>query len=143
MRNRIISSLFHSTHTVKLYSIDDLRKILSRERARSDRNNHEFSMIVFQLESIKLQKMLVTDFCRFLASRLRSTDEIGWFAQNQIGVVLPYTAAADASALANDIHAQLQYRNFILKIQIFAYPTVWPFKKTTHDLSKMGQRRER
>ena len=139
MRNKIFDTLFISDNTVTFYSIDDLRKILARERARSDRNNHEFSMIVFQLESTKQFKKRLKNFCHFLGDRLRSIDELGWFDENQIGVILPYTAAADAAALASEIHAHKIFDGLIQKIQVFAYPTVWPFKRDETNLVQMDQ----
>ncbi|KAA3620032.1 MAG: hypothetical protein DWQ05_04710 [Calditrichaeota bacterium] len=129
MRNRIRNALFKSNNPIKLYSVDELRSILTRERARSDRNNHEFSVLVFELGKYNKDKTFLVDFCHFLASRLRSIDETGWFADNKIGIILPYTIAEDAAKLAEDIRNSIEHASAISDIQIFTYPSVWPFKK--------------
>jgi lipopolysaccharide/colanic/teichoic acid biosynthesis glycosyltransferase len=40
---------------------------------------------------------------KILGSRLRSTDEVGWFDDQQVGVVLPATPAAGAWKVADDV----------------------------------------
>ena len=106
-----------------------MHNVLLRERSRADRNNHEFSFIVFDIGEKKQDKIFITHLSQFLNSRLRSIDEKGWFDKNQIGIVLPYTSAINAMKVAEDLCKNFQADGSIQLSKIFTYPSVWPYKK--------------
>jgi len=60
--------------------------ILMRERERSDRNSHSFSMVVFDVSGLKGGEF--RDLAEALMARRRRTDFIGWFDAGHLGVIL-------------------------------------------------------
>jgi len=80
-------------------SVEEFSAILDRERARVHRNEHEFSLMVFDVATTDRARNLE----RELGRRLRSTDEVGWLDRQHIGVVLPDTPAEGAWKLANGV----------------------------------------
>ncbi|HEY2881898.1 MAG TPA: sugar transferase [Pirellulales bacterium] len=81
----------------------DFRKLLIRERARSDRSGDRFSLIVFApadgLEAHHLHVQLE----EILSRRLRVTDQAGWLDAQRLGVALPATSPRGAWHLAEDV----------------------------------------
>jgi len=75
---------------VGVRSREEFRKALARERAGSDRNEHGFSLLVFD-GGFAGNTAGVREFARVLTRRIRQNDEIGWFDQQRLGVRLPYT----------------------------------------------------
>lgn len=138
MRNIFKSRLLHkdSFHDSnkfdgidRLLSIEDMEKAVLREKARSDRQNHEFSMIVVDIEELNHGGDLINRLLSFLDTRLRSIDEIGWYDRYHIGIILPYTSKANAIHVVEEITATLQIENSDKLLKILSYPSIWPFKK--------------
>lgn len=124
---KIIGSL-NSNSTPRFYSTEQLETVLRRERMRADRNHHDFSMIVFDFGERPISDGKIKKLHEYLKSGLRAIDEIGWFTENQIGIVLPYTKAENASILASKLKIQIEKIAAIQAVHIYAYPSVWPFK---------------
>ncbi len=109
----------------KFFSIDKFQKKLIRERERADRNGHEFSSIIIDIGKKKHDKTFIAYLYQFLESRLRSIDEIGWYAENKIGILFPYTSAENAMKVAERICKNRK----IERTRIVSYPSLWPYKK--------------
>jgi hypothetical protein len=86
----------------RIYSAEEFRTILGRERARANRNGHGFSLISFDVgspDTTSARRLL-----HMLTYRVRSTDEVGWLDRRCVGVILPYTLPAGAWKLADDLY---------------------------------------
>ena len=118
-----------SNYFVKLYTIDEMRNIIMRERARTDRSGHEFSVITFDIGNYVNNESFHDDCCHFLETRLRSIDETGWFTDGHIGIVLSYTPAKKAAKLAERFQEIMRYKSYTITVEVFAYPSIWPYKK--------------
>ena len=103
-------------------SREEFRKALARERAGSDRNGHGFSLLVFD-GGLVSNPAAVREFARVFTRRIRQIDEIGWFDQQRLGVLLPYTSASGAKALALDLCRQIGPS--APSCTIYTYPTQW------------------
>jgi len=101
----------------------EMREIIGRERSRSDRTGHEFSLVVFRIAykgaTLSLQERLVL----ILEQRVRSTDEIGWFDQKSVCVILPHTPAPGALVFANQVRSALQQTATVPKTTVYTYPS--------------------
>src|SRR4051812_19021200 len=87
----------------QLLSVRQFKRLLARERARSNRSGDRFSLLVFTpSESSDVHETHVR-LAKALHRRLRSTDEAGWFDRNRIAVVLPATPPRGAWRLADDV----------------------------------------
>ena len=86
----------------RICSAEEFRTILGRERSRSNRNGHGFSLIAFDVgspDTASARRLL-----HMLTRRVRSTDEVGWLDRRCVGVILPYTLPAGAWKLADDLY---------------------------------------
>ena len=113
----------------KIHPEEEFRRIIDRERARADRTDHQFSLIVFDLgftngnqnkNGLLLQKII---------SRMRRIDEIGWYDPRRIGIILPYTAERGAQRFAESL---CQLSDPSLANCIFNVYT-YDFDRTSHD----------
>jgi lipopolysaccharide/colanic/teichoic acid biosynthesis glycosyltransferase len=90
-----------------LLSAEVFRRLLARERARTDRNHDPFSLLTFAARSRGDETRLFAVLTEVFGDRLRNTDESGWLDDHRIGVVLPSTPAGGAWKLAEDLLAML------------------------------------
>ena len=106
--SRIIRSLKRDRRSPEgaldeLHSVDQLRNILDRERARADRSGIGFALLKFTPREEETAQETLLCLAKILKRRLRCTDETGWLGELQMGVVLPCTPAAGARNVADDI----------------------------------------
>ena len=80
---------------------EEFRAIINRERARTNRNGHVFSLVVF--DPLDEDNVCTRRLAEVLSHRVRTTDEIGWFDERRIGVVLPYTPSDAARKVPDDV----------------------------------------
>jgi len=106
-------------------SVGQLRAIIERERARADRNGHQFSVVLLSSDNPEPDNAQLKYVAQVFAKRIRLTDEAGWFDYKRLGVVLPYTSAASARRLADDICEAIATRISSPKYNIYTYPSNW------------------
>jgi len=104
----------------RIYSAEEFRMILNRERARVNRNGHIFSLIVFDVEG--LDTTFASRLAHVLARRIRSTDEVGWLDGRRVGIALPYTLQAGAGKLADDLSQLIATETSPPAYTIYTYP---------------------
>ena len=107
-----------------VYSEKEFHKILARERCRSTRSGCPFSVACFQLNKGNGQTS-ANPFIAHLKGMIRSTDEMGWFDANSIGVLLYNTAREGASYFAKKVKAAAVSQNSLAKCSIYTYPSEW------------------
>ena len=86
-----------------IHSEEEFRSIIERERARADRTDHQFSLIVLDLVYPDENHHTTHHMLQKIFRRVRTIDEIGWYDQNRIGVILPYTSAQGAQKFAESL----------------------------------------
>jgi lipopolysaccharide/colanic/teichoic acid biosynthesis glycosyltransferase/GGDEF domain-containing protein len=106
-----------------VHSARQFRAILERERARADRNGHQFSMIIFETGNPNQDSPQVQRLAQTLVKRIRSSDEAGWFDGHRIAVVLPETSADGAWRLADDVCQAITAKSSPPKCAIYTYPS--------------------
>ena len=119
-----------------LYSTEEFRAILERERARANRNGHEFSLVVFDVSDGKGDSTCAQRIADGLKGRLRATDELGWFDNLRLGVVLPYTAPEGAWKVAEDCCQRIATGAWCPTYTVYAYPSRWMAGGDGHDLKR-------
>ena len=82
---------------------EQLRAVLARERARSNRSGDPLSLVTFAPRCPEAERSTPALVVKILRSRLRTTDDLGWLDDRHIGVVLPSTPAAGAWKVADDV----------------------------------------
>jgi len=106
-----------------LRSAEEFRGILNRERARVNRNGHEFSLVVFDLGNVNHNSAYTRHLVHVLSQRVRATDEIGWFDKGRIGVALPYTAPKGALKVGEDVCQAISTRAMCPRYTVYTYPS--------------------
>lgn len=102
-------------------SIERFRDVIARERAIADRGSYDFSIVVFEPGDALAQDAYADGLSTGLATRVRSTDTIGWFSEGVIGVLLPHTSADGAWKLAEDVQKILQ-PTLPTTVLVYTYP---------------------
>lgn len=76
-----------------------------RERARSDRAGRSFAVVVIDLRAVPVQRMKrVPELTRSL---VRETDDVGWFDQGSVGILLPEADRAHAEVVGAKLREAL------------------------------------
>jgi len=111
-----------STAGMPVLPREEFRAIIRHECARCDRNSHEFSLILLDLDRFNGNgKRHSNQFIRNTIRRMRTTDEIGWFDHNRIGIFLPETSNEGAKSFIKEITKENSFK-------IYTYPSSLPFK---------------
>ncbi len=106
----------------RIYSHKEFRTVLEKERARSDRTGHEFSVLFFETGK---SKPLTRYFISVLSKRIRCYDGIGWVDQKYLAVLLPETSAGGAEKMAENICRTIIPKKLQPRCTVFTYPTNW------------------
>ena len=118
-----------------VHSVEQFRMILERERARADRNEHQFSIVVFDAVGTEANSAEAQYLVHVLRKRIRFTDQLGWFDNRRIAILLPETPAEGARTLAADV-CQIPTASISPpKYTIHTYPS----KKSTSDKGHLKQ----
>lgn len=89
--------------TGRLRSARQLEATIRLEQARVDRHQHAFSLVLFETAKLETNGTGVQSLVDSLLDRIRSTDEIGWFDDHRLGVLLPYTSRDGAQKFVDDV----------------------------------------
>lgn len=105
-------------------SPDTFRQIIEKERLRADRNDHQYSLVVVILDpaAVKGNGINIRKSIHLIRERIRNVDEIGWYAEGQVGIILPYTSPAGARKLAMEICSLLEPWVGATECEVYAYP---------------------
>jgi len=106
-----------------VHSVEQFSAILERERARADRNEHQFSVVVFETVGAKAHSAEAQHLVHVLTKRIRFTDQLGWFDSHRIAVLLPETPAAGAWKLADDTCTALGTDGRFPECNVYTYPS--------------------
>ena len=108
-------------------SAKEFRENINRECERADRYNQRYSLALFEVGTQNENSVEVRRLVRTLYSRFRNIDDLGWYSNQQIGVILPYTPAEGAWTLAEDVCALISSILEPPPFTIYTYPSEkWP-----------------
>jgi len=103
-----------------------LRRILERERARTDRTGMVFSLVVIDPDADgPAGSRDLESLWDILRRRIRATDVVGMFGERSLGIVLPATPAEGAWKFAGDVRSRLSNGGRELPCTVYSYPTSW------------------
>jgi lipopolysaccharide/colanic/teichoic acid biosynthesis glycosyltransferase len=108
-------------HKLKnLHNRRNIDAILHRECARSERNGHEFSLVVLGLADNGSPRQ-IKRLARHLCQRARATDEIGWFDARRLCVVLPDTNEEGAVSFVRHVTEVANYSGLSPVCNVLCY----------------------
>ena|SRR3989339_110739 len=110
----------------EIYPENKFHSIIKCECSRSDRLNKPFSLIVFRIVD---NAELIT-LTKFLSNRIRMSDQIGWFDNLEIGLLLPETSYDGAVKLSEEIKSNMESIFKPIFCRVYFYPSLeWEFDK--------------
>lgn len=112
----------HRRGAFGIYSVDAFQGIIERERARSDRNSHGFSLAVFSTQKNSRQTERLDKLVRVLVARARFTDEVGWLGYDTVGVLLTETQAEGAQIFSDRVRWALSNPGPAPECHVYEYP---------------------
>ncbi len=80
------------------------QQAIAKERYRSDRSDHKYSLLIISLAIKSEEDERIGRAIATIRKRIRAIDEIGWYEENQLGIILPYTSMTGAELLAGEIY---------------------------------------
>lgn len=123
--NKMLSSFGgnRSNPLERIHGFEPFQAILHQQMCRSDRNGKNLAMVVFTLPpepdlSESLDRLLA-----LLESRTRCFDEIGWYEDQGLGIVLPDTSEEGAGKLAKEIVTRME-TDFSISMRFALYTFV-------------------
>ena len=99
----------------------EFKQLIEKERCRADRNDHHYSMLVFILNPEEVKKHQLVKSLERIRRRLRNIDEIGWYEEKKLGIILPYTSKEGAEKLAEDICEMIEPRTCCSGCEVYTY----------------------
>ncbi len=121
-----------------IHSKNELARALERERARSDRNSHEFSIIAYDVESFEKDRIDINKIADNIQQRIRCYDELGWLDDSRLAVILPHTSSIQAEMLAQKLADDAFPQGLKIGYSILTYPTHWGKKENPSDLTEQS-----
>jgi hypothetical protein len=135
-----MKNAMEKTKNRPIHSIQDFQEIIKKERSRSDRNNHGFSLIIFRDASLSGDSTALSQCLGILMSRTRISDEIGWYDEGNIGLLLPDTKLSGAHNLAEDIVSIVKAIGLAITYKLFVYPSFgWDSARESSDSARYAK----
>ncbi|MGB7160888.1 MAG: hypothetical protein WBD40_22685, partial [Tepidisphaeraceae bacterium] len=97
--------------------------MIDRERARTLRTGVEFSLILFRARRTRRAALSTQRLAAIILSRARATDEVGWFDDDHVCLLLPDTGNAGAWHVAADLDQLLAARAPKPLFSVYTYAT--------------------
>lgn len=114
-----------SRSTEDLVPREVLDVLIRRECARADRNEREFSLVLFRLPNSKRNAVSTQRLVRTILARARMTDEVGWFSAHFLCALLPDTSARGAQAFSDGVCDMAAQKGSRPATVVYSYPGNW------------------
>lgn len=112
----------------KVLSEEQIKDTIRRETSRSDRTGRQFSVVLFAVtRSDRRWTVSTCRMARVLLSRVRQTDDVGWFDERHLCALLPDTPAAGARIFAARTCDEIARRQPRPTSVVYGYPGSFPF----------------
>lgn len=104
----------------RFYNRSEFHNLLELERDRVHRNNHQFSVLLFSVNPKKAHDII--ELANHISKRVRRIDQVGWYDDGHIGVLLPNTTASGANNIVKDICSRHNGSTPPLLYKTLSYP---------------------
>jgi hypothetical protein len=118
---------FKSKYLNNIKSKKYFYKTIEHERERANRNNHQVSLIIFNLKSFPKDGIETRRLIENIILKKRNIDEIGWFNKHSVGLILPYTSSHGAREFIVRLSSTLQFTIS----DSFCYLSTYPFEENS------------
>jgi hypothetical protein len=108
-----------------LLTPEQFRLAIERECCRVDRAvAGDLSMVLFRVTRTRRWRLSTVRLIMTIFSRIRVTDDLGWFDREHLGILLPETSAAGAWKLVQMIGDALARHGARPLCTMYSYPVV-------------------
>jgi lipopolysaccharide/colanic/teichoic acid biosynthesis glycosyltransferase len=98
---------------------------IQRESARADRAGGEFALVLFRIRNRDRASLSTMRLAKTILNRIRATDDVGWYDDQHLGVLLPDTSATGAWRFADAVSSLASQRSHRPLCSVYSYPTKW------------------
>src|SRR5512141_2533836 len=107
----------------KIHRMERFRDLIERERSRTDRTGVRFSLVVFKHEGRKRDTYQVLyHLATLLLSRVRTSDEVGWFDRTSLAVLMIGAGEAGATGFGRKVTTSLPDGVPVPTVSVYVYP---------------------
>src|SRR5215207_7438162 len=102
--------------------------VLHHERNRADRDDNDFSLVLLKVRAndTRTAKRLA----RAVIRRLRAIDEVGWYAQGCLCVLLPNTDHDGGQIFESNVRRLAEDSRINIVSRVYTYPSQWQIDST-------------
>ena len=86
-----------------MLTAEQMNIAIHRETARADRSGGEFALVLFRVRKKDHTALSTVRLAKTVLGRVRATDDVGWYDENHLGVLLPDTSANGAWRFADQV----------------------------------------
>jgi lipopolysaccharide/colanic/teichoic acid biosynthesis glycosyltransferase len=108
-----------------MLTIEQMNIAIQRESARADRSGGEFALVLFRVRNRDRSSLSTMRLAKTLLGRIRATDDIGWYDEDHLGVLLPDTSATGGWRFADAVCGLASQRMHRPLCTVYSYPTKW------------------
>jgi lipopolysaccharide/colanic/teichoic acid biosynthesis glycosyltransferase len=108
-----------------MLTTEQMNIAIQRESARADRNGGEFALVLFRVRNRDRKSLSTVRLAKTVLKRIRATDDIGWYDEDHLGVLLPDTSATGAWRFAEAVSGMAKRPSPRPLITVYCYPTKW------------------
>lgn len=109
-----------------IYEREEFLELIELERDRVHRDDQQFSLILIYVNENDNGIADTIELVHKISKRVRRIDQIGWYDNNHLGVLLPQTTQAGAQIIANDICQSQDGANSAIAFETSSYPDESP-----------------
>lgn len=109
-----------------IYEREEFLELIELERDRVHRDDQQFSLILIDVNENDNGIAGTIELVHKISKRVRRIDQIGWYDNNHLGVLLPNTTQAGAQIIANDICQSPDDTNSAIAFETSSYPAERP-----------------
>ena len=104
-----------------IYSAEEFQGVINRERSRIDRSGSTFSLVLFKTVNGHGFDHYSKKILKTIYRRKRFVDEMGWYDDKRVAVLLPSTDQDGAEKFAIDIENKVHHRYMYPLFSVLAY----------------------
>lgn len=105
-----------------IYEQELFHKLIQHERDRVHRNDRQFSLLLIHINEKDNTEDCIKKIVQKISKRVRKIDQLGWYDDNYLGVLLPNTSYIGAKVFANDICKSQSDTDIPIVFETLSYP---------------------
>ncbi len=105
-----------------IYGPPEFHRLIELERDRVHRNDLQFSLILFNLNRNENNPEPINALVKKISKRVRRVDQIGWYDNYHLAILLPDTSQSGAQTIAKDICRSQDKGTPTIGFETLSYP---------------------